>query len=212
MLKLLTGKGLKVERIFDIGAHKGRWTKEHRALFSSADFFLFEANQEHLAKLKKQSKNCFIGVLSSNGLPAKFYRKIGTGDSLYRENTAHYSDDSFDMVSTQTLDQLCRDNNIPQPDFIKLDVQGAEIDILNGAVQTLGKCALLLMECPVMNYNLGAPRLQEYLDHMNHLGFSALRITEQHTHEGQLLQVDILFLRDSVRQRLFLNASAVQQA
>ena len=117
LLTQLRSAGLSINVVFDIGAHKGRWTKEHRSIFPTAHFYLFEANQEHLPKLQRFSENCFIGVLSSDGLPAKFYRKVGTGDSLYRENTIHYSDSKFDLVPTQTLDALCIEHKLPKTRF-----------------------------------------------------------------------------------------------
>jgi hypothetical protein len=95
VLKNLISRGLQINVVYDIGAHKGRWTKQHASLLPNANFFLFEANKEHAEKLKSRGYRAFIGVLSSDGEPAKFYKKVGTGDSLYRENTQTYSEDSF---------------------------------------------------------------------------------------------------------------------
>jgi len=205
VLKNLVSHGLKINTIYDIGAHKGRWTKQHAGLFPKASFYLFEANTEHAEKLKTRGHRTFIGVLSSDGEPAKFYKKAGTGDSLYRENTATYSEDTFEVVPTKTLHQVATSEKLPKPDFVKLDVQGAEIDILKGAGDLLDGCSLLLAECPIVPYNLGAPELKEYLDYFKSVGFSPLRITEQHSSKGSLLQIDILFLKDSVRKNIFGN-------
>ena len=203
VLKNLVSHGLKINTVYDIGAHKGRWTKQHAGLFPNASFYMFEANEEHVEKLKSRGHRTFIGVLSSDGEPAKFYKKAGTGDSLYRENTATYSENTFEVVSTKTLRQVAISENLPKPDFIKLDVQGAEIDILKGAGELLESCSLLLAECPIVPYNLGAPELNEYLTYFKSKGFSPLRITEQHSNKGSLLQIDILFLKDTVRENLF---------
>lgn len=89
---------------------------------------------------------------------------------------------------------------LPKPDFIKLDVQGAEIDILKGAGGLLDSCTLLLAERPIVLYNLGEPELNEYLAYCKSKGFSPLRITEQHSNKGSLLQIDIIFLKNSIRK------------
>ena len=203
VLRGLVTEGIQIKTVYDIGAHKGRWTKEHISIFPKANFIMFEANKEHAEKLKSRGHTTFIGVLSSDGAPAKFYKKAGTGDSLYRENTPTYSEDTFEVVATRTLSQVAISENLPKPDFIKLDVQGAEIDILKGAGDLLDGCSLLLAECPIVPYNLGAPELNEYLNYFKSKGFSPLRITEQHSSKGSLLQTDILFLKNSARNKLF---------
>ena len=205
VLKNLISRGLQINVVYDIGAHKGRWTKQHASLLPNANFFLFEANKEHAEKLKSRGYRTFIGVLSSDGEPAKFYKKVGTGDSLYRENTQTYSEDSFEVVTTKTLHQVVTSEKLPKPDFVKLDVQGAEIDILKGAGDLLDGCSLLLAECPIVPYNLGAPELNEYLTYFKSKGFLPLRITEQHSSKGSLLQIDILFLKNTLRENLFTN-------
>lgn len=75
VLKDLVSRGLAINTVYDIGAHKGRWTKQHAALFTNASFYLFEANKEHAEKLKSRGHTTFIGVLSADGAPAKFYKK-----------------------------------------------------------------------------------------------------------------------------------------
>ena len=77
VLKNLVSQGLEISTVYDIGAHKGRWTKQHAGLFPKASFYLFEANKEHAEKLKSRGHKTFIGVLSSDGEPAKFYKKGG---------------------------------------------------------------------------------------------------------------------------------------
>lgn len=196
LLHSLIAKGIDISVIFDIGAHKGRWTKEHKKIFKKSDFYLFEANEEHLKKLNTRGGTVCIGVLSSNGLPAKFYKKIGTGDSLYKENTTHYTDENYELVNTITLNQVMIDRKLPQPDFLKLDVQGAELDVLAGASDVIDGCKLILAECPISPYNIGSPDINDYLNYFKKIGFTPLRITEQHNDAGALLQVDILFLRN----------------
>jgi hypothetical protein len=41
--------------------------------------------------------------------------------------------------------------------LIKIDVQGAELDVLKGSLNTLSNCKYLIVELQDINYNNGAP-------------------------------------------------------
>jgi len=62
------------------------------------------------------------------------------------------------------LDELIDKHNLPIPDFIKLDTQGSELDILKGATKIVGKTPLIFTEMPIIEYNKGAPKFSEYMD------------------------------------------------
>jgi FkbM family methyltransferase len=42
-------------------------------------------------------------------------------------------------VEVDTLDNQIEVNNLPRPDFIKIDVEGLELDVLNGMTQTISE-------------------------------------------------------------------------
>ena len=44
-----------------------------------------------------------------------------------------------DFIQVINIDSYVRENSIPHVDFIQLDVEGAELDILKGAVTTIGR-------------------------------------------------------------------------
>jgi FkbM family methyltransferase len=53
---------------------------------------------------------------------------------------------STSTVNTVNLDNFTRENRINDVDFIKIDVQGAELDIFKGGVQTLDKVISIVSE------------------------------------------------------------------
>ena len=84
---------------------------------------------------------------------------------------------------------------MPAPNFIKLDVQGAELEILTGSDGLLEKCHAIYMECPVLEYNAGAPSFDDYIQFMLERGYVPTQVLEQHLINGVLTQFDILFIR-----------------
>jgi hypothetical protein len=57
-----------------------------------------------------------------------------------------------------------------------MDVQGAELDILKGAVQTLQSVTDVILELQVVEYNKGAPLRDQVIEYMNSVGFDCLGI------------------------------------
>lgn len=135
--------------IYDIGAHKGRWSKAHSKWLPNSTFVMFEANIEHEKKLKSRGFRYFIGVLTSHGGSVRFYKKAATGDSIFRENTTHYIEADYVEMPSRRLSELVKEHNLKMPDFIKIDVQGAEIEVMNGGLEVIQHAKAILLECPV---------------------------------------------------------------
>ena len=186
--------------VYDIGARHGAWSQSIKKILPSANFFLFEANEKCKVALAETGFPFFIAALSSASELVDFYSNDSTGDSFFKENTKYYSDVAPVKLQTQSLDDFVESEKIPQPDFIKLDTQGAELEILKGGSICLKKASLIYMECPIIKYNEGAPNIQEYLSFMQEADFVPLDICEIHRSHDVLMQIDILFIR---RSKLF---------
>jgi FkbM family methyltransferase len=194
-LRRLRKQGLEIPVVYDIGAHRGEWTKRARASLPSTRFFLFEANAEHEHALEDVGERCIISVLSSRERAVDFYATGGPGDSYYREESERYGALAPRRVSTTTLDDLVEKLDLPVPDLIKVDVQGAELDVLRGGRKTLTEAKLVLLECPVTYYNKGAPNIHEYLRFMEGCGFGVVDFLDQMWQRGRMIHVDVLFAR-----------------
>ena len=196
----LMKKNVKIENIYDIGAYKGEWsTFLSNTSLKNKKFFLFEANIENNIYLKKLNFKYFISVLSDKIKEVKFYSKAHTGDSYYLEQTNFYKKNLISVLKkTNTLDDIVTKNNLPFPDFIKIDTQGSEIDILKGGKKVVENCNIILLECPIIQYNLGSPNLSEYIEYLNLINFVPYDICETHNIDKVLIQIDILFVRKSI--------------
>ena len=81
-------------------------------------------------------------------------------------------------------------------DLIKIDVQGAEVDVMMGGEAIVRRAGFVLLEVPFMGqYNAGARGFLEVLQYMQSLGFVPLDVLELHREAHVLLQMDVMFVR-----------------
>lgn len=201
-LRTLKSNGLHIQTVYDIGAHHGLWSKQiQQSVLHDSKFYLFEANPAYESILKSTNFPYLCGTVLSNPgrTHVEFFNGSNTGDSYYKETTKSYDNQGFISLPCITLDTLVSQLQLPPPDFIKIDTQGSELDILNGASNLIGEVSLIYIECPIIKYNDGAPCIQDYLDFFKYKNFIPIDIFEIHRSEDTLLQIDILFMSKAAK-------------
>jgi FkbM family methyltransferase len=191
--------------VYDIGAYRGGWTRLAAQVFPDAQFVLFEANRDHAGELAASGRRHLIAALgdTDGGTRAFHVPRAGdvTGASLYVENTAHYAGLNLQVreVETTRLDTLVAREKLPAPDLIKIDVQGAELEVLAGAAETLGAAGALLVEVSLVDYNRGGPLAAQVIGAIDRLGFRCADLCEVHRSAHDfVLQLDLLFVRPAL--------------
>ena len=200
----LIEKGVKIDVIYDIGAFRGEWSNLlNKTSLKDKEFFLFEANEENEQYLKKLNFKYFIEVLSDKEKKVNFFSKVSSGDSYFIEQTSIYKNDCKPKVkSTTTIDDIVKKKDLPLPEFIKIDTQGSELDILKGAKQSISKCSLIYLECPIIEYNLMSPNMNEYIKYLDSISFVPYDVCEVHVIDNVLIHIDILFIKKSVLNKI----------
>ena len=140
----LKNRGLNLDVVYDIGAWQGGWSRDMRAVLPDTEFILFEANPAYADALANSGFRAFNTVLSNPGRnEVEFYNGTNTGDSYYKETTTHYNNRGSIKLPCRTLDSIIEEYGLPCPNFIKIDTQGAELDILTGAQSILNRVDLI---------------------------------------------------------------------
>jgi FkbM family methyltransferase len=167
--------------VYDIGAAVLHWTRESKKNWPNARYINFEAVEQVEEFYKEMNAEYAIGVFSNeNNKEITFYNNpvyLG-GNSYYKENEKYspaakdiYSKEFEELRYTLTIDSTVEIFNFPPPDFVKIDVQGAELDILNGMTNTLKTVKHLIVELQHVEYNLGAKQADESIPFIESLGF-----------------------------------------
>lgn len=159
--------------IYDIGACFVEWSDSAKKIWPDAEFILFEAAD--MCESFYKDYNYHIGVLSDeSGKTVKFYQNDEQpgGNSYYREiNHGIFPESTARYLPTYTLDEVVAQRGFPYPDFIKIDVQGAELDVLKGAKNVLSWCTHIIAELRLKDYNEGSPFAEEVIEYLESQGF-----------------------------------------
>jgi FkbM family methyltransferase len=130
---------------YDIGAHAGYHTLLlSRAVTSSGHVYAFEPSAFNTAalirhlSLNRASNVTVLGVAVGRHAGRAAWAK---GSTTYtgRVIQAQEFAASSSQVEVVAIDDLVRTGAIREPDLIKIDVEGAELDVIDGAIQTLAR-------------------------------------------------------------------------
>ena len=192
--------GYQPKRCLDIGAYKGTWTADFKTLFPSCQVLMIEGQLEKETELLK-TKNTFTNVdyqIALLGASEKnvFFNKYETASSVLGE----YHDTGAIMEERRLtlLDTLTEKAGF-LPDFIKIDTQGYELEILKGGEKTLSTAEFVLLEVSFLNIYKDCPLVNEVVAFMNDKGFVVYDICSlmKRPLDKALYQADFLFVKET---------------
>jgi FkbM family methyltransferase len=176
---------IQIDSVLDIGAHKGDWIKRFKEHFPNVKSLTIEANADHGADI-----TALVGAYNGE---TDYYmcedEKNNHGNGIYKENT----NVPFTSVRRKihTLDKLLSDQRF---DLIKMDTQGAELDIIQGSPGFIHKAKFLWLELQPHHYNIGAPSAGKVIGYLHQIGFEMVTIDEMNTGNGMILGMDVIFV------------------
>lgn len=132
--------------VFDVGANRGEYACLLAEIFPQSSIYAFEPSpatfgllQEKTAGLK-QVRTFNSGLSNAEGELQLFSNREGSGlASVHRRRLDHFGIqfDKSETVRMRTLDGFCDEQGIERIDFLKLDVEGHELEVLKGALRRL---------------------------------------------------------------------------
>ena len=183
---------IKINSILDIGARKGDWTKKFKEYYPEAKSLMIEANGDHAEDLK-QVGPYILALVGKDNTETDYYicddKQNDHGNGMYRENTNVPFTSKKRRVTT--LDSLLPGQIF---DLIKMDVQGAELDILQGSPGFIHNTKYLWLELQAHNYNLGAPSAGKVIGYLHQIGFEIVTIDEINVGNGVIMGMDFIFI------------------
>lgn len=198
-----------VETILDIGAHAGGFAEKRRLLGYAAGIISFEPYAPSFAKLRVAAAadprwDVHQIALGSSDGSADFHifngdnqltsmRVLGSHAALFDSTITELNKIEIEVRRLDTLWPSLEAN--PTTTMLKIDTQGYDLEVIEGAGSLMVDIPCVLMECPVQAIYSGAPLFEDIAATMRSLGFELTGAFPIHRYEGiRVIEFDCTFL------------------
>lgn len=155
----------KKATIFDVGANIGEYSLNLAAIYSNSFIYSFEPNVNTFNILREKVQTIKKVIPINLGLSdiAKKTEIYTYSNDLYSQHASIYREVLSDLhedncitslkIELEKLDSFCEKHKIDSIDFLKIDTEGNELDVLKGSIQMIneGKIKIIQFEFNEMN-------------------------------------------------------------
>ena len=199
-LERLAARGWAPAHIVDVGAYRGDFARQCLRLWPRARLTCFEplpARADTLEMLARTYPGLRVHrtLVGAEERDRVALHESETASSVLKEWQANqFPVREYPMT---TIDRaIGSDADEPTPDFLKIDVQGYELEVLKGAERTLASLAVVLTEVNLLDIHQGVPLLDQlvaWLAARNFVVYDIAGLTRRPL-DGALWQADLVFV------------------
>ncbi len=205
--------------VFDVGAHVGQSAAQFSDAFNRARIHSFEPDPTSFDQLRALAAhyprvtpvNAALG--DRDGEATFFVNTFSQTNSLLRprQGAGQYlvATDGLDVrqetrVRVLTLDGYCAEHSIDRIDFLKLDTQGYELRVLEGAASLISRLAipLIYLEVGFVPLYEGQPLFPEVYQYLFNCSYRLVWLYESSFHSHfYTIGANALFVHESIGAR-----------
>ena len=172
------------------------------SVWPDAEIYCFEPEPEYVEQLSQRATanprlHVCAALLGAEQHPAQAYHfHLGASSVLPNAVRAASAVDKRRSARMITLDGYCREHRL-SPDFLKIDVQGYELEVLKGAEQVLAGIEVVFTEVNHIAVYDGAPLAAELIGWLADHGYALHDVCNfmPRPRDGALWQTDMVFVR-----------------
>jgi len=200
---------IRPNHLIDVGANKGQFSLAALSVARHIKIDCFEPLPAAAAVLErwaiKASANIRIhrAALSTARGSAEFYVTTREDSSSLFRPTVVQQDAGINIkntinVQTERLDSVLSGENILRPSLLKIDVQGAELDVLGGVGELFDVINYVYVEVSFIELYAGQPLFSEIEKFLKSVGYKLRGFANPYVDRKYgPLQADALFCRSS---------------
>ncbi len=195
----------RISAIIDVGANKGQFVREVRAGGYTGRVISSEPLPEVYAELERRTLRDPLWACHNSAIGDRNGRvRLGVSGNSVSSSTLPTLDSYTTLnphaayvdhvdVPVRTLDDAVARLGLG----LKIDVQGSEDAVLDGAASVLLRCCMVETELSLHPLYDGQVLAAQMIDRLNDAGFYLASVERGFTHPltGQLMQADAIFIR-----------------
>ena len=205
LLEDISNRGVRFKYILDVGANFGNWTRMVKNVFPDSVLYMIEPLSEMESHLRKVCED-FPGtkyILKGAGSKIEEHVITTWGDNLASANCIVPENEYLKSINKQrtiqiiTIDSLIENGEIEIPEFVKMDIQGFELEALKGATKLFGNTELFILETALFEFTKGRPVISEIINFMTSQGYEIYDFPGflRRPFDGALGQIDVCFAK-----------------
>jgi FkbM family methyltransferase len=181
---LLKNLGFSPRHILDVGANHGHWTRTAIRYFPQAQYTLVEPQDHlktHIQDLLDAGHQIHWITAGAGDTPGVFPFSIAHRDDsstfVLSADQARAAGHQQIMVPIRTLNEIVASSAAPPPDMVKIDAEGLDLQVLNGASNLLGVTDVFLVEACICSSS-GPNTAAALIELMAQAGYRLIDITD----------------------------------
>ena len=211
MLYRIKSMNIIPRTIIDIGANRGMFSKTSNYLFNNAEIIAYEPLQDCFKELQKMSRiipsfECYNYAIGNKFEKGQIFKsEYDYSSSLLKMAKLHKKafpvSDNMEIENIQitTLDKELLGRKLKKPILVKIDVQGYENFVIDGAREILRETDILICELSFYKLYENQSLFEDIYNQLKALNFRFFGSLNEilHPANSAILQIDGLFINNN---------------
>jgi FkbM family methyltransferase len=200
-----------IELLFDVGAYNGYYSQKMRDFGYKNKIISFEPREISFEELRQKSLRDANWIVNRYALGNEDTRSIiNVSENAYSSSilnilpkhiegsprSKYVDKEEIEIKKLDSIfDLFCK--NITRNIMLKIDTQGYEKNVLDGAVNSLNKISILQLEMSLVSLYENETLYKDMIEYIEQRGYVLYSLENGFSNQttGQLLQIDGIFVR-----------------
>lgn len=203
-----------INSVLDIGANIGNFSLFIKKILPHSSIYAFEPLKECYLQLIDNTRNldnvkCYNFALGEDISSSTIYHSqfapsssILPMDDMHKQAFPHSKESSIEKIEINTLNNFFQTNEITTPILMKIDVQGYEKQVLQGAQNVLSLIDIIIVETSFVELYKDQALFDEIYSLMSQNSFKYFGNFDQikDPNSGLVLQADAIFIKNKEKE------------